>query len=68
MKQITFVANEQEQRDFEQVRAALDRNSDADTVRAMLSFCKKKLLKEIDISNKCCSFPNPPGKLEEPQK
>lgn len=52
MKQITFYANEQEQRDFEQIRQVLERNSDADTVRAMLSYCKKNLLKTIDISIK----------------
>ena len=50
MKQIAFVANEQEQRDFEQIRAVLERNSDADTIRAMISFCKKNLLQNVDIS------------------
>lgn len=52
MKQITFYANEQEAKDFAEVRKALERNSDADTVRAMLSFCKKNLIKNIDISIK----------------
>ena len=41
MKQITFYANEQEAKDFAEVRKALERNSDADTVRAMLSLTKK---------------------------
>ena len=52
MKQITFYANEQEQKDFAEIRQIFERNSDADTVRAMLSFCKKKLTKNFDISNK----------------
>ena len=62
MKQITFYANENEQRDFERVRAALERNSDAVTVRAMLSLCKKFLIKNIDKSNigECVPPPNYP--------
>ncbi len=52
MKQITFYANPQEEKDFAEVRRAFERHSDADTVRAMLSFCKKNLPNIIDISIK----------------
>ena len=52
MKQITFYANEQEAKDFAEVRKALERNSDADTVRAMLSLTKKILLQNMpDVHN-----------------
>ena len=51
MKQITLYANEAEQRDFELVKQAFERKSDADTVRVMISFCKKNLPTIVDISN-----------------
>ena len=50
MKQITLFANDTEQKDFELVKQALERRSDADTVRAMISFCKKNLPQIVDIS------------------
>lgn len=58
MKQITFYANEQEKKDFELVKKILERNSDADTVRAMLSYCKKNLTKNIDIPIQTPTTPN----------
>ena len=47
MKQIALFANEQEEKDFELVKQALERRSDADTVRAMISFCKKNLTQNV---------------------
>ncbi|MBQ9088630.1 MAG: hypothetical protein IJY46_07610 [Lentisphaeria bacterium] len=51
MKTITLFANEKEANDFAEIRRRLERNSDADTVRAMISFCKKNLSPVIDITN-----------------
>lgn len=51
MKQITLFANNSEQNDFELIKQAFERKSDADTVRAMISFCKKNLPRIVDISN-----------------
>ena len=50
MKQLTLYADDQEVADFEQVKELLERKSDADTIRAMISFCKKNLTKNINIS------------------
>ena len=53
MKQITLYASDTEQRDFELVKLAFERRSDADTIRAMISFCKKNLSQIVDISTIC---------------
>lgn len=42
-KQISIFANEQELKDFQFIKEKLERNSDSDTVRAMISLCKKIL-------------------------
>lgn len=49
-KHISYFPNEQEAKDFEEVKAALERNSNSDTVRAMIRFCKKNLVKNGAIA------------------
>ena len=49
MKQITLFANDTERSDFELIKLAFERKSDADTIRAMISFCKKNLPNIVDI-------------------
>ena len=46
-KQISIFANEQELKDFQFIKERLERNSDSDTVRAMISMCKKILEKNV---------------------
>ena len=46
-KQILIFANEQELKDFQFIKERLERNSDSDTVRAMISMCKKILEKNV---------------------
>lgn len=46
-KQISIFANEQELKDFQFIKEKLERNSDSDTVRAMISLCKKILENNI---------------------
>ena len=53
MKQITLYANEHEVEDFELVKLAFERRSDADTVRAMISFCKKNLTQNVVKPTNC---------------
>ena len=50
MKQLTLFANEQECKDFELIKTKLERKSNGDTIRAMISLCKKILSKNINIS------------------
>lgn len=42
-KQISIFANEQELKDFLFIKEKLDRKTESDTVRAMISLCKKIL-------------------------
>ena len=49
-KQISIFANEQEQKDFELIRKILERKTESDTIRAMISIVKKILSKNIDIA------------------
>lgn len=46
-KLISIFADEQEFKDFQFVKEKLERKTDADTVRAMISFCKKFLGQNI---------------------
>lgn len=50
MKQISIYANEQELNDFQLIKERLERKSDSDTVRAMISLCKKILLQNDAIA------------------
>lgn len=50
MKQISIFANEQETKDFQLIKEKLERKSDSDTVRAMISLCKKILDNNITIA------------------
>ena len=43
MKQISMFADEQEYADFLRLKAHFDRKTESDTIRAMISFCKKFL-------------------------
>ena len=52
MKIVSVYLNESEWQDFELVKAALERRSNSDAVRAMISFCKKNLPKNILGTNK----------------
>ena len=49
-RQISIFATEEEYRDFCLVKAKLERNTNADTVRAMLKLCKKILLQNTAIA------------------
>lgn len=49
---ISYYADEQEVREFEEVKAALERRSNSDTIRAMVRFVKKFLPKNGGISPK----------------
>lgn len=49
-KQITLFANEQELKDFQFVKSKLERKSDSDTVRVMISLCKKILENNISFA------------------
>ena len=51
-RQIAFFATEEEYRDFCWVKAKMERNTNADTVRAMLKLCKKILLQNTAIAVK----------------
>ena len=51
MKAIAVYLNDAEMADFEFVKCRLERRSNCDTVRAMLSFCKKNLDTNIRITN-----------------
>ena len=46
---ISFYPDEQEARDFEELKSAFERRSNSDTVRAMIRFCKKNLPLIIDV-------------------
>ena len=50
LKQISIFANEQELNDFQFIKEKLERKSDSDTIRAMISLCKKILCKNITIA------------------
>ena len=45
-KQISMFADETEIKDFELVKQILDRKTDSDAIRAMISYCKKNLTKK----------------------
>ena len=47
---ISFYPDERESQDFEQIKHAMERRTNSDTVRAMIRFCKKNLQKIVDIS------------------
>ena len=47
---ISYYANEQESRDFEEIKEAFERRSNSDTIRAMIRFCKKNLQKKFTIA------------------
>lgn len=49
-KPLTMYANESELKDFEWVKQVLERNSESDTIRAMISFCKKNLSQKHDVT------------------
>ena len=49
-KHISYFPNDQEAADFEAVRLALERNSNSDTVRAMVRICKKILAQKGAIA------------------
>lgn len=51
MKAIAVYLNEDEMADFEMVKRLFERRSNCDTVRAMLSFCKKNLETNIRFAN-----------------
>lgn len=51
MKQIAIVVDAQELQDFNLIKKEFERKSDADTIRAMISFCKKNLPGIVNISN-----------------
>lgn len=40
---ISYYPDEQEAEDFEAIKAAFERRTNSDTVRAMIRFCKKNL-------------------------
>ena len=47
---ISYYPDEQESKDFEAIKQALERRTNSDTVRAMIRFCKKNLLKNGAIA------------------
>ena len=47
---MVIYANEQELNDFQLIKERLERKSDSDTVRAMISLCKKILLQNDAIA------------------
>ena len=47
MKQIAVYLNDVEMADFELVKVFFERRSNCDTIRAMISFCKKNLIKNM---------------------
>lgn len=51
MKAIAVYLNEAEMLDFEMLKSSFERRSNCDTVRAMISFCKKNLDKNIRVAN-----------------
>ena len=48
-KPITIFADEQEFKDFQFIKEKLDRKTESDTVRAMISLCKKILEQNVYI-------------------
>lgn len=40
---ISYYPDEQEAEDFEAIKAAFERRTNSDTIRAMIRFCKKNL-------------------------
>ena len=46
---ISYYPDEQESKDFEAVKAAFERKTNSDTVRAMIRFCKKNLPQIIGV-------------------
>lgn len=51
MKVITTYLDSAEWQDFSRVKCAFERKTNSDTIRAMISFCKKNLLKNIRDAN-----------------
>ena len=51
-KTIALFATPDEYKDFLFIKTHLERNSDADTIRAMISYCKKNFTKNNYNSNK----------------
>lgn len=49
-KQISIFANEQELKDFLFIKEKLNRKTESDTVRAMISLCKKILTQNSAIA------------------
>lgn len=61
-KQISIFADERELQDFKFIKEKLNRKSDSDTIRAMISLCKKILENNITIAtlaNPSCAAINP---------
>lgn len=54
-KQISMFADETEIKDFELVKQILDRKTDSDAIRAMISYCKKNLTKKVYIEDSTSS-------------
>ena len=61
MKQISMFADEQEYADFLLIKAHFDRKTESDTIRAMISYCKKILPSAIsfDITNQSLNNASP---------
>lgn len=61
-KQISIFADERELQDFKLIKEKLNRKSDSDTIRAMISLCKKILENNIAIAtlaDPSCAAINP---------
>ncbi len=54
---ISYYPDEQEAKDFEAIKQALERRTNSDTIRAMIRFCKKNLPQIIDMPIKAAQPP-----------